>query len=289
MGRRGQSITLSISNKDKEQLEQIALEQGMRWGEKPNISRLVEAIARRELLIGRNHDWAQERLQGLVQAIQALTDAGQPEIARTIAELLLERSELPNPLRRQLEQSLGMPLIPWRQLLEDYIRRQQPFELAYRDATDRLWRFTIRHARIAIHEKRQYLDCWCEETEANQDIAALSHNWTLRLDRIGEAAVSSISGPWLPSLDQVPVEFDLFAGLAFAYQAKPEDQRNEWLSDRSQVRRVQRLVSSTFWFFREILPYGEECEIVGPASIRDRFKEKVRSLYQRYELYSNPD
>jgi hypothetical protein len=44
MGRRGQSVTLSISDRDKAQLEQIAAEQGMLWGDRPNISRLVEAI-----------------------------------------------------------------------------------------------------------------------------------------------------------------------------------------------------------------------------------------------------
>jgi len=54
MGRRGHSVTLSISDADKVQLEQIALEQGMTWGDRPNISRLVEAIAQRELLIGRH-------------------------------------------------------------------------------------------------------------------------------------------------------------------------------------------------------------------------------------------
>lgn len=87
MGRRGQSITLSISNRDKEQLEQIAQEQGMLWGDRPNISRLIEAIARRELRIGRNNDWSETRIRALQQSIQTLTDAGYPDSARIIAEL----------------------------------------------------------------------------------------------------------------------------------------------------------------------------------------------------------
>ncbi len=98
MGRKGQSITLSVSEQDKAQLEAIAREQGLLWGEKPNISRLVEAIARRELLIGRNHDWSETRIKVLHQSIQALIDAGHPDSAQIIAQILLERSELSIPL-----------------------------------------------------------------------------------------------------------------------------------------------------------------------------------------------
>lgn len=46
MSRKGQSITLSISERDKAALEKLAREFGMTWGDRPNISKLVEAIAR---------------------------------------------------------------------------------------------------------------------------------------------------------------------------------------------------------------------------------------------------
>ncbi|MGV2387901.1 MAG UNVERIFIED_CONTAM: hypothetical protein LVR29_05075 [Microcystis novacekii LVE1205-3] len=35
-----------------------------------------------------------------------------------------------------------------------------------------------------VTKDRLYLDCWCEETEGNQDISELHHNWSLRIDRI---------------------------------------------------------------------------------------------------------
>ena len=107
MGRRGQSITLSISDKDKAHLEQIAVEQGLLWGDRPNISRLVEAIARRELLIGRNNNWSETRIQALHQAIQALIDAGQIDSAQIMAQLLAERSELPIPLETVCKRQLS--------------------------------------------------------------------------------------------------------------------------------------------------------------------------------------
>ena len=52
MARKGESVTLSLSPKDKALLEQLAIEQGCKWGENPNISLLVERIARREIQLG---------------------------------------------------------------------------------------------------------------------------------------------------------------------------------------------------------------------------------------------
>lgn len=51
MTRKGESITLSLSPEEKERLEQIALDFGQTWGDKPNISQLMRAIANRELKV----------------------------------------------------------------------------------------------------------------------------------------------------------------------------------------------------------------------------------------------
>jgi predicted DNA-binding transcriptional regulator YafY len=284
MSRKGQSITLSISERDKAQLEAIALELGMKWGDRPNISKLVEAIARRQLLVFPNNDWSETRIRALERSISALTDIGQIEQARIVAELLLERSELSLPLRAEIERFLQNLPPPWRLEIDRYILREQPFQLTYQDAADRLWNFTVRYAKVTPHEKRQYLDCWCEETEGNQDIDDLQHNWCLRLDRIQEAAVTPVEGQWLPSLDQIEVEMHLLKGLAFGYRAKPEDCANDWLLDQPRVRRVVRKVSNTFWFFREIAPYWDDCVIVSPDSLRDRIKQKLRLQCQQYDI-----
>jgi len=285
MSRKGHSITLSIQERDKAQLEQIALEQGMTWGDRPNISRLVEAIARRELLIGRNNDWSDDRIRALQQAMRALSDTGQIDEAQIIARLLLDRSELAVPLRNEIETLLATPMVPWRSELDQYIRRQMPFQLTYRDAADRPFIFTIRYARITFREKRQYLECWCDETEGNQDLPQLQHNWNLRIDRIPAAAINSIQGRWHSNLDDIEVELHLLNRLAFAYESKTEDTVNEWLTGcNSPVRRVVRKISNTFWFFREVLRYAEDCVIVSPENVQERFRQKLRSLYEQYEL-----
>jgi len=278
-------MTLSVSEQDKVQLEAIAREQGLLWGDRPNISRLMEAIARRELLIGRNNDWSETRIRALRQSIQVLIDAGHPDPAQIIAQLLLERSELPVPLRIDLERDLSPPTPSWRAAIDQCIQRQTPFQLTYRDAADHPWSFTIRHARITPYERRQYLECWCEETNGNRDIPDLQHNWTLRLDRIPEAALNTIKGQWHPALDTLQVEMHLFKGLAFAYEPKSADVSSEWVSDRNPpVRRVIRKISNTFWFFREVMRYGEDCIIVAPEVAQARFKQKLEILCEHYGL-----
>jgi len=284
MSRKGQSITLSLREQDKAELEKLACELGMMWGDRPNISKLVEAIARRQLSIAPNNDWTEPRIKALVKAVRALSDAGHIEDAQVIAKLLLERSELSSPLRKEIERFQENLPPAWRFEIEGYIRRQQPFQLSYQDAAERLWSFTVRYAQMTHHEERKYLDCWCEQTIGNQDVEELQHNWSLRLDRITDATISPISGNWLSKLDEILVEMHLLHGLAFAYQAKSEDVTNEWLPDRERVRRVVRRVSSTFWFIREVLRYAPDCVIVSPQSVRQRFKDKLIALYQHYQL-----
>lgn len=288
MGRKGQSITLSVSEADKTQLEAIARELGLLWGERPNISRLMEAIARRELLIGRNNDWSATRLQALQQSVQALTDAGQLEAAQIIVQLLLERSELLLPARSDLERLRQAPPVAWRLTLDQYIQRQTPFQLTYRDAADRPLHFTVRHARITPYERRQYLECWCEETKGNHDLPELQHNWTLRLDRIADAALSPISGQWRSKLDTLEVEIHLLAGLALAYETKADDISSSWLDNcHPPVRRIVRQVSNSFWLFRELFRYAEDCLIVAPEAIKVRFIQKLQALCKYYPLDSD--
>ncbi|MGL5876868.1 MAG: WYL domain-containing protein, partial [Xenococcaceae cyanobacterium] len=220
MTRKGQSITLSLQEREKQELQAIAQEFGITWGNKPNISKLIEAIARRQLLVHANNDWTEQRITALNQARLSLIDAGKLETALTIAQLLLERSELSIPLRQEIQAFIDSPPPLWRQEIDRYIRSQQPFQLNYRDAADRLWTFTICHAEIRFYEKREYLECWCEETEGNQDISALCHNWCLRLDRIPDAMTNAIDRRWKTDLDTVEVEMHFYRGLAYAYSRK---------------------------------------------------------------------
>lgn len=221
----------------------------------------------------------------LVQCVRILTDAGKSKEALAIANLLLERSELSIPLRSEMERIKQNPPPEWRVKIENCILREQPFQLSYQDATDKIWSFTVRHAEINPHERGEYLDCWCEETEGNLDIPELTNNWSLRLDRISEAAIMPIKGQWLSTLAQIEVEIHLFGRLAYAYKPKTNEVRvNEWLVDRQGVKRVVRQISNTYWFMREVLQNAPDMVVVSPENVRDRIKQKIQALYSVYGL-----
>ncbi len=283
MSRKGESITLSISDRDKSQLEEIALELGMMWGDRPNISKLVEAIARKQIQISKNNDWSSDRIESLSRTFSLLVDYGELEKAQVIAHLLLERSELNKPLRREIERFLDKPPEIWRHTIDRYIKQQQPFQLQYLDAAEHPHKFSIYYAKVTAHDKRLYLDCWCEDIARTDTVPALQHNRSLRLDRISpEAAITPIQGKWRSQLDQIHVTFNLSGNLAFAYKPRDEDIDNTWLDCNPPIRQIIRKISNTFWFYREIIPYAEDCEIIEPDDVREKFKEKVRSLYLKY-------
>jgi hypothetical protein len=282
MTRKGNAITLSLQDYDKDALKQIAADLGITWGDKPNISKLIEAIARRKFIVSPNDDWPAARIQTLLTAQKLFIDTGNIQDAAILTELLLSRKELTIPQRSDLQHLLDSPPPPWRQTLDQHIRSQTPFCLDYYDAADRPFHFTIHHAQINPIEKRQYLQCWCAETEHSQDIPELVHNRSLRLDRIPEAAITPLKAKWRPGLDNIEVEFQLFSNLAFAYTSRPNDDVNE-LTGTPPIRRVVRKISSTFWFFRELFPYGEDCELIAPSSLRSAFRQKVQALAIIYD------
>ncbi|MDX2256068.1 MAG: WYL domain-containing protein [Pseudanabaenaceae cyanobacterium bins.39] len=283
MSRKGESITLSIKERDKAQLEMLAIELGMTWGDRPNISKLVEAIAKRQIQISKNNDWASDRIESLVRTFRLLIDYGELDKAQAIAQLLLERGEINPPLRKEIEKFIDKPPEIWRHTIERYIKQHQPFSLKYLDAADQPHEFLIYYAKFTPYDKRIYLDCWCKDIARADTVSALQHNRCLRLDRIpAEAAVTTIAGKWRSQLDHIQVTFHLTGNLAFAYQPRKEDIDHTWLDTALPTRQIIRKISNTFWFYRDILPYAESCEIIEPLDVREKFIEKVRSLYAKY-------
>ncbi|MDJ0648462.1 MAG: WYL domain-containing protein [Xenococcaceae cyanobacterium MO_188.B19] len=288
MGRKGESITLSLKDYEKQVLEELAREYGMMWGDRPNISKLFKAIANKQILIAANHDWSTEKIEALDRISRILVDFGKIEEAKIIARILCDRSEINNPLRRKIENFLELDIPNWKQKLDSFITRQQPFKLVYQDASDRIWQYTVLYAKVKPIEKRLYLLCRCEETAENSDIKELQHNWSLRLDRIKEAELIEIDRNWENDLQKITVEFHLFERLALNYEERPEDisvepKINE---DEKPYIQVKRKIFSTFWFYRDIAGYWENCEIIAPDNVRQKFiTEKLQLLVQKYYLH----
>lgn len=75
VSRKHESITLSLSLEHKAELEKIAVEFGCLWGEKPNISGLLKAIADGELLLSRSNKPAKQKRTLIKDAINSIQDA----------------------------------------------------------------------------------------------------------------------------------------------------------------------------------------------------------------------
>jgi len=114
MTRKKRSITLSIEEHEKVQLEALALEFDQTWGDNPNVSKLVKAIAQGKLRLAANHDWSRDRINMLNRILGWLKDDGQLDAALELAHILLERSELNDPIRNELSSWDDHPRAPWR-------------------------------------------------------------------------------------------------------------------------------------------------------------------------------
>ena len=75
MSRKQESITLSLSWEHKANLENIAVEFGYLWGDRPNISSLLKAIADGEILLSRSDKPAKQKRALIKDAINSIQDA----------------------------------------------------------------------------------------------------------------------------------------------------------------------------------------------------------------------
>lgn len=281
MPRKKETLTLSVPPGTKDRLEAIAERLDLRWGENPSASKLVAAIAQAEITVGTSRPLSGGQIDALRQSIKLLIDAGFIEEAKSVITILLEQGDLEAPLRQALLQQLTQSISAWREQIDQYIAQKRPFRVSYRNSQGEVMQFHARYAEVHFQEKRFYLQIWCEETadvEADiPDLPELWHNRCLRFDRI--QALEPIAGEWRGKLDTIKVYLQFKGWLANAYEPKPGDEENLVIGD---VRQVTRQVANVFWLIREISRYWEDCEIIAPAALRDRFKQKLSAMLEQY-------
>ncbi|BAZ20074.1 hypothetical protein NIES4073_09480 [Kalymmatonema gypsitolerans NIES-4073] len=283
MPRKKDTITLSIPPGTKEKLEEIALNLNILWGKEPSISGLIVAIAEQTLEVGKPFTLDSNQVNALQRAIKALNDIGRIGEAQTVLALLIERGNLEPPLRQSLMKQISQSTQGWRIQIEDWRKKQQPFYILYRNSQGQELEYTIRHAEPRSFDNRFYLLVWCEETyDVENDIPEfpeLWHNRCLTYDRIQSSV--PINGNWRGQLDYLKVYLHFYGWLKKSYQPKDDDVSDEIIGD---VRQVVRRVANPFWLIREVARYWDECVIVSPESMRDRLKQKLRTLCQLYEI-----
>jgi predicted DNA-binding transcriptional regulator YafY len=287
MARKKETITLSIPSGTKEQLEAIALRCGIFWGKSPSISGLLVAIAQHKLDVGEPFTLNSTQIAALQQAAKLLADSGELAQAEILAALMLDRGNLDASLRQSMWQLVSQPNEGWRPRADYLINTQQPFRLLYRNNQGEDLEYTVRYAEVSFEEKRFYLNIWCEETDdiENPEYPELIHNRCLRFDNI--KAIVPIAGQWRhEGLDCLKVYLHFRRGLIKAYDKRVDkDIQDEVLEEgNTRVRQVVRHVSNPFWLIREVFRYGEDCIIVSPDSVRDRFRQKLIALCGQYDL-----
>ncbi len=286
MPRKKETLTLSVPSGTKSQLEAIAQRLGILWGNNPSASGLISAIAQHTIEVGLPFRLSTTQVNALRQAIRDLTDSGHIEDAKSVITLLLDRGQLEAPLRQDLIQYVSQPIVGLRPQIDLCISQQQPFHLVYRNSQAEILEFTVRYAQVLFYEKRFYLQIWCDETEDSDDLPELKHNRCLRLDRIDNIqGIVPIQGAWRGQFDAILVQLNFYGWLVKAYEAKSDDIENILVNN--QTRRVVRRVSNSFWLIREVLRYGNDCEVVSPEGVRDRVKQNLLDLCSRYGLTTN--
>jgi len=279
MPRKKETLTLSVPVGTKAALDAIARRLKIFWGNNPSPSGLVGAIALGELEVAQPFALSSSQMKVLRQAIRDLVDADHLEEAKSVITLLIEKGNLEAPMRQDLMQQVSQPMKGWRIQVDQLIEQQQPFHLLYQNSQGQVLEYTVRYAEVMFYEKRYYLQIWCDETEDSQDLPELQHNRCFRLDRI--QSIFPISGEWRGRFDTIDVQLNLSGWLVRAYEPKLDDISDELVGT---VRRVTRRIVNPFWLIRDVFRYGEDCVIVSPESVRDRFKQKLRSLCEYYEL-----
>jgi len=279
MPRKKETLTLSVPVGTKAALDAIARRLKIFWGSNPSPSGLVGAIALGELEVAQPFALSSSQMKVLRQAIRDLVDADHLEEAKSVITLLIEKGNLEAPMRQDLMQQVSQPMKGWRIQVDQLIEQQQPFHLLYQNSQGQVLEYTVRYAEVMFYEKRYYLQIWCDETEDSQDLPELQHNRCFRLDRI--QSIFPISGEWRGRFDTIDVQLNLSGWLVRAYEPKLDDISDELVGT---VRRVTRRIVNPFWLIRDVFRYGEDCVIVSPESVRDRFKQKLRSLCEYYEL-----
>jgi predicted DNA-binding transcriptional regulator YafY len=259
-------------------LEHLAYQLGYSWGDRGNLRAMVEAIASGRLAVEGATAFSESQRYALGSAVISAVDRGEWQDALSLCAVF---HLFPDERQKAQVAARMEPLErPWVWQVFNLIDKEQSFKLAYQDAAGRTFQFSVCSAQFVAHEHRTYLDCWCAETEGNQDIEALKHNWCLRLDRITDASILPFERKWR-SLDAIRIEMEFCGGLAHAYEKRLEDTEIEWIE--GDIKRVQRSITSSFWYIREILRYGKDCKVLSPPELVERVAHQFSEASKLYE------
>lgn len=259
------SFRCSIEQRDR--LFEIAAEQDCYRAGKPNLSGLLSKIADGELKLGGVEN--RQLIDPLERAVKLLCDNGLQQEAQRLGQYLLDY-DLSGEQRANILAQIYNSQDGWRQQIDKFIADKSTFMIIYSDGQGQRQEFTVEYAQVDFIEKRFYLNCWVREVGSN-DFPELAHNRCLRFDRV--AGLRSMSGKWrTEGLGMIKVSLKFQKGMVKSYEPRVND-----TDDRTEgsCRFVCRMTNNPFWLIREVLRYGDSCELLEPEVLRDRVKEQL--------------
>lgn len=93
MSRKFESLTVSCDLESKEKIEQLALDFNLKWGDKPNISKLISLIASGDIVLSypntpNPEGYTQKQIEGIKKAIIYFTNIGDFPTAKALIDLI---------------------------------------------------------------------------------------------------------------------------------------------------------------------------------------------------------
>ena len=165
------------------------------------------------------------------------------------------------------------------QQIKKKIYHQLPFRLSYIDAAGKAFVFDCNYAQISTYENKQYLEVSFTNEVESDSPEPLKTNRCLRLDRVPEdSRLKGMSDLEWGELSYIEVSFKLFGNLAYSYRQEPDDRVR--LTEDGAI--VTRKISNDFFFIRQMLCYGDKCEIVSPDFMRQKM---IATFQQAFSLY----
>jgi hypothetical protein len=231
--------------------------------------------------------WSQDYICAMLHAIWMAQDLGHYAVAFTLITILLSSAELTPLVKEQLGYLQSKNWFTIYDRIRAFINAQQPFMVSYRHDSNQVERFDVLMAHFydpSGERHALYLAAGCEQPNPNEPMRALSHNHSLRLDRI--LAIEPLHKDWEPQrLGYVQATFQLFGSWVTSYEAKPDDLSDEEiLGTPEPCRQITRKVWSSFWLEREILRYGDSALLLTPQPLQSRLRDRLLKTLSRYDL-----
>ncbi len=241
-----------------------------------------------------------EELQALLTARQILANV-QPGLLQAELDVLQQRmTQLidqegidfsAHPERIHIRHDAGRP-VPGR-LFEDLLKalfKRQRLAIRYHGRRrDDISEREISPQRLTAYRDRWYLDAWCHRAEGLRSFAV---ERILKLDALDESADDLPAKTLKEHFDQA---YGIFSGpaehiaeLRFSAEAARWAAEEHWHPDQQQEMlddgqlRLKLPFGSSRELVMDILRYGDDVVVESPQALRERVRDLISSMQQRY-------